>query len=171
MVDENADYRAEDDLPFSDNGMIDEGEMELMHLLNANLSSQKIQTLKCIPPEHACIKGTPENRLSTSLCYDFGKALAEAKPDDMDEMQSREFFFKNFELWVSQFENLKRVFQKALPHGRPESGQTLTLLGFMRMSARSGFSQRSKRLKQLRDNEHRRQLAGDMLMGQSHFLF
>ena len=41
-------------------------------------------------------------------------ALAEAKPDDMDEIQAREFFFKNFELWVSQFDNLKTVFQKAL---------------------------------------------------------
>ena len=45
---------------------------------------------------------------------DFLPALAEAKPDDMDEIQAREFFFKNFELWVSQFDNLKKVFQKAL---------------------------------------------------------
>ena len=48
-------------------------ELELMNLLNANLSSQKIHTLKCIAPHNACVKGTPENRLSTSLCYDFGK--------------------------------------------------------------------------------------------------
>ena len=48
-------------------------ELELMNLLNANLSSQKIDTLKRIQPLNACVKGTPENRLSTSLCYDFGK--------------------------------------------------------------------------------------------------
>ena len=51
------------------------------------------------------------------------------------------------------------------PHGRPESGQTLTLLGFMRMSARSGFAQRSKRLKQLRENEQQRQFAGALMHG------
>ena len=48
------------------------------------------------------------------LCKNDFSALAEAKPDDMDEIQAREFFFKNFELWVSQFDNLKKVFQKAL---------------------------------------------------------
>ena len=72
VMDDAGDYFGGGDAAGFGNGVGGE-ELELMNLLNANLSSQKIHTLKCIVPLNACVKGTPENRLSTSLCYDFGK--------------------------------------------------------------------------------------------------
>jgi len=128
--------------------MSGESNTDLLEVVNSKLAMAKMDALKCISGENACSRGTVENRLSTSLCYDFGKTLADVKPFHVvDTSHVKSFFNVNFEKWVNQFVNLTPFFQKSVSNGRPEGGQTFTFLGLLRQCARTAFFQRVARNK------------------------
>lgn len=121
---------------------------EFLEVVNSKLAAQKMHALKCISGENACSRGTVENRLSTSLCYDFGKTLADVKPHQLTDNTSIKMFFNvHFDKWIHQFVNLSQFFQKSVSNGRPEGGQTFTFLGLLRQCARTAFFQRVARNK------------------------
>jgi len=121
---------------------------DFLAIVNSKLAAQKMDALKCINGENAFTRGTVENRLSTSLCYDFGKTLADVKPFHLTESQSiKSFFNVHFERWIHLFVNLSPFYQKSVSNGRPEGGQTFTFMGLLRQCARTAFFQRVARNK------------------------
>lgn len=133
---------------FTMKSLTSDNDADLLKIINSKLAAAKIDALKCISGENACSRGTVENRLSTSLCYDFGKTLADVKPFHItDNSEIKSFFNVNFEKWVNQFVNLTPFFQRSVSNGRPEGGQTFTFLGLLRQCARTAFFQRVARNK------------------------
>jgi len=111
------------------------------------LSADKVSALHIVSGENACQRGTIENRLAASLCYDFGKTLADLRTPGLEKHQLKTFFGQNWDKWIAQFVNLTPFFKTSCSNGRAERGQTCTFLGLLRHNARLSFNQRVERSK------------------------
>lgn len=131
----------------------DLNEENYLEVVETKLSVDKLQVVRSIDNDNACVKGNVEYKLVTSLCYDFGKALAEAKSFvQKDNVQRKTFHDAHFDKWIVQFSSLAPFFQTRCHNGRPEGGQTCTFLGLIRHVSRKAFLQRISRDEKMKES-------------------
>jgi len=130
----------------------DLNEENYVEAVETKLSVDKLEVVKTINTENACMKGNVEYKLVTSLCYDFGKALAETKSFiHVDNARRKTFHDAHFDKWIAQFGSLTPFFQTRCHNGRPEGGQTCTFLGLIRHVSRKAFLQRISRDEKMKE--------------------
>merc|ERR1712142_309173 len=114
------------------------GEFDVVSLVHSQLPETKLNAFAAIRDRSVCVKGTKEFRLAKSVCYDFGKILAELCPPHLTDKESKFFIKTNFDRWISQYDNLGPFFDVLIPRTRKETGPKRTLVGLLRMSAQLG---------------------------------
>ena len=117
---------------------------DVISAVNNAVPPIKLEAFGTASGELVSVRGSVENRLASSLAYDAGKALADLKPISVGEMAAKSFFNRHFEAWVMQFDNLRGHLKTMIPNGKPELGQTFTLLALLKMTARAAFKQKLK---------------------------
>jgi len=117
---------------------------DVVTAVNAFVAANKVEAFSLSSGENICHRGSIENRLASSVCYDVGKVLADLKPPELVGAASKNFLIHNFEAWIGQFENLKCHLKTMIPNGNPELGQTCSLLAVLKMAARAAFNNKLK---------------------------
>ena len=125
-------------------GSIDNATDDVISYVNANVPSLKLEAFRVASGELVSSRGSVENRLASSVAYDAGKALADIKPEVVGGDAAKAFFNHHFETWLSQFDHLREHLKTMIPNGKPELGQTFTLLALLKMTARAAFKQKLK---------------------------
>merc|ERR1712142_847841 len=120
------------------------GEFDVVSLVNSRLSQARLDAFAAIRDRSVCVKGTKEYRLALSVCYDFGKILAELCPPHLTDKESKFFIKTNFDRWISQYDNLGPFFDVLIPRTRKETGPKLRLVVHLRMAAQEGRYRRNK---------------------------
>ena len=127
------------DVDHSDGGLD-----SILSYVNGAVPAIKLEAFRTASGEMVSCRGSVENRLASSVAYDAGKALADLKPDTLTDEMAKAFLNRHFEAWISQFDNVREHLKAMIPNGKPELGQTFTLLALLKMTARAAFKQKLK---------------------------
>lgn len=127
-------------------------DMELLLQINGNLPSNKVNAVRTACPRNVALGGTTEHKLLLSLSRDFGKAVANVEHANARSLTRWTFLNKYFDIWASQFENIKGSFNKNMFYGPPtilnpnREKQQRTLLGIMLRAARDAMNTTRRKL-------------------------
>ena len=115
------------------------GEYDLASIAHARMPHTKLTAFSSIDNPSVYVKGSVENRLAVSVCYDFGKSLAELRPPNLTDDEGKAFLKANFDRWILQYDNLRSFLDVMIPNGNPEKGVQFSFMGMLRKAARSGY--------------------------------
>jgi len=115
------------------------GEYDVSVVANSMLPEAKVTAFAGIVDPSVYVKGSVQNRLAVSVCYDFGKILAELRPPNLSNEGAKAFLKANFDRWVLQYGNLRSFLDVMIPNGNPEKGVQYSVMGMFRKAARSGY--------------------------------
>merc|ERR1712142_833533 len=121
-----------------------DSEFDMASIAHSQLPETKLNAFAAIRDRSVCVSGTKEFRLAKSVCYDFGKILAELCPPHLTDKESKFFIKTNFDRWISQYDNLGPFFDVLVPCTRKETGPKLRLVVHLRMAAQEGRYRRNK---------------------------
>ena len=115
------------------------GEYDVASFALSRMPESKLTAFAGIVDPAVYVKHSTENRLAVSVCYDFGKVLAELRPPHFSEEEGKAFLKANFDRWILQYDNLRSYLDVMIPNGNPEKGVQFSFMGMLRKAARSGY--------------------------------
>lgn len=112
-----------------------------------NLVMKERAVAQIVDPVRAFVKGSMENKLLASICYDVGKAVTLTNPFPTGSQESREHFKDRINAYVlcyPTFLNVSVTPEMTALYNRESSIQAYTPDAFMKMNARNGFKRAAK---------------------------
>jgi len=112
-----------------------------------NLAMKERAVARLDDPVRAFVKGSMENKLLASICYDVGKAVTLTNPFPVGSQESRDHFKDRINAYVlcyPTFLNVAVTPEMTALFNRESSIQAYTPDAFMKMNARNGFKRAAK---------------------------
>ena len=112
-----------------------------------NLAMKERAVGRIVDPVRAFVKGSMENKLLASICYDVGKAVTLTNPFPAGSQESRDHFKDRINAYVlcyPAFLNVSVTPEMTALFNRESSIQAYTPDAFMKMNARNGFKRAAK---------------------------
>ena len=106
-----------------------------------NLTRKELAVAQITDPFKAFVRGSMENKLLASICYDAGKALTLSNPHPVESPLFREHCKQRINAYVDQFPNFLNVAvtpEATALFTRENESQIYTPESFMKMNARNG---------------------------------